>query len=32
LPAQMKTVVRRAEEIIICESCGAIIVWDDESA
>ena len=32
LPAQMKSIVRRAQEVIICESCGAIIVWDDESA
>jgi len=32
LPAQMKSTVRRAQEVIICESCGAIIVWDDESS
>ncbi|MBT3342258.1 MAG: hypothetical protein HN712_15980 [Gemmatimonadetes bacterium] len=32
LPAQMRSIVRRAEEIVICESCGAIIVWDEESA
>ena len=31
LPAQMKTIVRRAEEIVICESCGAIMAWDEES-
>lgn len=32
LPAQVRSVVRRAEEIVICESCGAILAWDDESA
>jgi hypothetical protein len=32
LPAQMKTVVRRSEEVSICESCGAIMAWDDESS
>lgn len=32
LPAQMKTVVRRAKEVMICESCGAIMAWDDESS
>ncbi|MEE2659843.1 MAG: C4-type zinc ribbon domain-containing protein [Candidatus Latescibacterota bacterium] len=32
LPAQMKSIVRRSEEIIHCESCGAIFVWDDKSA
>lgn len=31
LPAQMKSIVRRGEVIVICESCGAIIVWDDDS-
>lgn len=32
LPAQMKTVVRRAVDVMICESCGAIMAWDDESS
>jgi predicted nucleic acid-binding Zn-ribbon protein len=32
LPAQMKTVVRRSEEVMICESCGAIMAWDEESS
>jgi len=32
LPAQMKTIVRRSVEVIICESCGAIMAWDDESS
>jgi predicted nucleic acid-binding Zn-ribbon protein len=32
LPAQIKTIVRRSEEIVICESCGAIMAWDDESS
>ncbi len=31
LPAQMKTIVRRSKEVMICESCGAIMAWDDES-
>ena len=32
LPAQMKTIVRRSVEVMICESCGAIMAWDDESS
>jgi len=32
LPAQMRTIVRRSEEVMICESCGAIMAWDEESS
>ena len=32
LPAQMKTIVRRSKEVMICESCGAIMAWDEESS
>jgi len=32
LPAQTRTIVRRSEEVMICESCGAIMAWDEESA
>ena len=32
LPAQMKTVVRRSVDVMICESCGAIMAWDEESS
>ena len=32
LPAQMKSIVRRYEEVVTCESCGALLAWDDESA
>ncbi|MDA0333813.1 MAG: hypothetical protein O2782_01450 [bacterium] len=32
LPAQMKTIVRRSKEVMICESCGAIMAWDVESS
>ena len=33
LPAQQKSNVRRGNDRIeYCESCGAILVWDDESA
>ena len=31
LPAQQKSLVRRNEELHYCESCGAIMVWDEES-
>ena len=32
LPAQQKSDVRRSERLITCESCGAILVWDDNSS
>ena len=32
LPAQQKSNVRRDERIYSCESCGAILVWDQDSA
>lgn len=32
LPAQRRSNVRRTEEILRCESCGAILVWDEESS
>jgi predicted nucleic acid-binding Zn-ribbon protein len=32
LPAQQKSNTRRNDQIIHCESCGSILVWDDESA
>jgi len=32
LPAQQRSNVRRTEEIHRCESCGAILVWDEESS
>lgn len=32
LPAQHRSNVRRNEEIHRCESCGVILVWDEESA
>ncbi|MFH1568032.1 MAG: C4-type zinc ribbon domain-containing protein [Gemmatimonadota bacterium] len=32
LPAQQRSNVRRAEAIQRCESCGAILVWDQESS
>lgn len=32
LPAQMKSLVRRCEQVIHCESCGAIMAWDEESS
>jgi len=31
LPAQQKSDVRRSERMNTCESCGAILVWDDNS-
>lgn len=31
LPAQQKSNVRRNERVHYCESCGAILVWDEES-
>ena len=31
LPAQQKSDVRRGERLKTCESCGAILVWDDGS-
>ena len=32
LPAQQKSAVRRSEQLNTCESCGAILVWDDKSS
>ncbi len=32
LPAQMKSHVRRHEQVVHCESCGALLAWDDESS
>ena len=32
LPAQQKSLVRRNEQIHHCESCGAILVWDEQSS
>ena len=32
LPAQQKSDVRRSEQLNTCESCGAILVWDDKSS
>jgi len=32
LPAQQKTNTRRNDQILHCESCGSILVWDDQSA
>jgi predicted nucleic acid-binding Zn-ribbon protein len=32
LPAQQRSNVRRTEQLYRCESCGAILVWDDESS
>ena len=32
LPAQRKSDVRRSERLNTCESCGAILVWDDSSS
>ena len=32
LPAQMKSNARRNDQVIHCESCGAILVWDDQSS
>ena len=32
LPPQMRSNVRRSEEVLYCENCGAILVWDDESS
>ena len=32
LPAQQKSNVRRNEEVHHCESCGAILVWDEQSS
>lgn len=31
LPAQLRSVVRRSEKVMICESCGAIMAWDEQS-
>ena len=31
LPAQQKSNARRSDQILHCESCGAILAWDDES-
>lgn len=31
LPAQQRSNVRRNEQVYFCESCGAILVWDDQS-
>ena len=31
LPAQQRSNVRRNEEVYFCESCGAILVWDEQS-
>ena len=31
LPAQQKSNVRRNDQIYLCESCGAILVWHEES-
>ena len=32
LPAQQKSNARRNNQILHCESCGAILAWDDESS
>jgi len=32
LPAQQKSNTRRNDQILHCESCGSILVWDDQSA
>ena len=32
LPAQQKSNVRRSEAVYNCESCGAILVWNEESS
>lgn len=32
LPPQMRSNVRRSTEVLYCENCGAIQVWDDESS
>ena len=32
LPAQMKSLVRRHEQVMVCESCGALLAWDEESS
>jgi hypothetical protein len=32
LPAQQKSNARRSDQILHCESCGAILAWDDESS
>ncbi|NKB67707.1 MAG: hypothetical protein GKR89_11640 [Candidatus Latescibacteria bacterium] len=32
LPAQHRSNVRRGDDIHYCESCGAIMVWDEESS
>ena len=31
LPAQQKSNTRRNDQILHCESCGSILVWDDKS-
>ena len=32
LPAQMKSHVRRHEQVVNCESCGALLAWDETSS
>lgn len=32
LPAQMRSIVRRHDQIVHCESCGAILAWDESSS
>ena len=32
LPAQQKSNTRRNDQILHCESCGSILVWDDQSS
>ena len=32
LPAQMKSRVRRHEQVVSCESCGALLAWDEQSS
>lgn len=32
LPAQQRSNTRRNDQIIHCESCGSILVWDDQSS
>ena len=32
LPAQQRSDVRHSEEIHYCESCGTLLVWDEESS
>ena len=32
LPAQVKSNTRRNDQVIHCESCGAILVWDGQSS